>query len=204
MGLPPLFRDAIGKKQATVTVRLSLISGRTVKIEALADPMDAGLEAVAAFRDGVEAISDVLTPRGELRWQLAFPVPGDVPALCVAWAKACGFGKHGFARLVQIVRHLELVEADLQRFYGVDLGRWPRREISTRRVVSLVSGLEHETASLFWSELVGQNPLTHEAIVLAQLASAPGHPHDFLLTREQRRQMQADAEAIERIKQRGF
>lgn len=203
MVLPALFREARG--DGTVTFEVTLLRGRSVTVEAVSDPMELGVEVVAAFAgNDFGAISRVLTPRGELRWWLAFPQSGDAPALCVEWAKACGFGEYGFARLRCVVEHLDLVEADFQRFYGADLGQWARGEMSTRRVLSLVNGLESETASLFWSELRGQNPLSREAIVLAQFASSPGSPHDFLVTPAEREQLAADQEAVERIRKRGF
>ena len=68
----------------------------------------------------------------------------------------------------------------------------------------LVNGLWHETNSLFWSELDDRDPVTKETIVLAQLASGPDEPHDFLRSRELRRQQAADAEAIERMRNRGL
>ena len=165
MVLPALFREARGDR--TVTFEVTLLRGRSVTVEAVSDPMELGVEAVVAFASNdFGAISRVLTPRGELRWWLAFPQSGDAPALCV--------------------------------------GQWARGEMSTRRVLSLVNGLEPETASLFWSELRGQNPLSREAIVLAQFASSPGSPHDFLVTPAEREQLAADQEAVERIRKRGF
>lgn len=202
MTVPPIFTEAAGRDNITFTVPLA--SGRQVKVEAVAEPMSLGADTVALLASGDHAIFPLLTPRGMVNWQIARAKPQDVATLCEQWALAAGLGEYGFGRLVYILRHTDLVEADLQRFYNVDLSGWPRGEITTRRVVCLVSGLWHEHASLFWSEVADLDPLTKEATILAQLASAPGAPHPFLVSREIRRQKAEDAAKIARMRARGL
>mgnify|MGYP006913174555 FL=1 len=48
------------------------------------------------------------------------------------------------------------------------------------------------------------DPLTKEATILAQLASAPGDPHQFLVSREIRRQKAEDDAKIARMRARGL
>lgn len=202
MTVPPIFTEAAG--QDTVKFTVPLVSGRQVKTTAVADPMTLGTDTVALLATGDHAIFPLLTPRGRINWQLAMPKPADIATLCEKWALAAGLGEYGFGRLVHILRHTDLVEADLQRFYNVDLSAWPRGELTTRRVVVLIAGLEHERSSLFWSEMADHDPLTKEATILAQLASAPGEPHQFLVSRQLRRQHAEDAAKIERMRARGL
>ena len=49
-----------------------------------------------------------------------------------------------------------------------------------------------------------RDPLTKEAIILAQLVSSPGDPHPFLVSREIRRQKAEDAAKIARMRARGL
>lgn len=202
MELPPIFAEVAGRE--TVPFRVRLVSGRRVKAEAVADPMVRGVQAVVDLAESGAGILGLLTTRGLINWQIARPRPDDLTALAVEWAKAAGLGDYGFGRLTHIVRHLDLVEADLQRFYGVDLTAWPRREMTTRRVVALVSGLVFETDSLFWSEMDDRDPLSKEAIVLAQMAGSPSHPHEFLVARKLREEEQKDKEKIARMRERGL
>lgn len=202
MTVPTLFTEVAG--QTTITCTITLTDGRHVTVDAIADPMTLGSTAVAAMAAGDEEIFRILTPHGRVRWNLAMPTPSDLATLCDTWAHTAGFGDQGFGVFVHIVRHLELVEADLQRFYNLDLSAWPRGEMTTRRLVTLIQGLRHETMSLFWSEQHDMDPISKETIVLAQLASAPGQPHHFLVSREARRQRLADAEAVERMRARGM
>lgn len=202
MTVPPIFTEAAG--QDTVTFTVPLVSGRQVKTEAVVDPMTLGTDTVALLATGDHAIFPLLTPRGRIHWQIAMPKPVDIATLCEKWALAAGLGEYGFGRLVHILRHTDLVEADLQRFYNIDLSAWPRGELTTRRVVVLIAGLEHERSSLFWSEMEDHDPLTKEATILAQLASAPGEPHQFLVSRQLRRQHAEDTAKIERMRARGL
>lgn len=202
MAVPPLFAEVEGRD--TITCTVPLLSGRRVHVEAVADPMTLGFDVLVDMAENDTGVIPLLTKKGLIHWQIALPKPYDLIALCKSWALAAGLGEYGFGRLVSIMRHLDLVEADLQRFYQVDLTDWPAGNITTRRVVVLISGLWHETDSLFWSELTDRDPLTKEAIVLAQLASSPNDPHQFLVSREQRRQQEEDAAAIERMRNRGL
>lgn len=201
MALPPLFEEAAGRDTIWFTAPLS--SGRKVNVQAVAEPLSIGFSAVSdLLRE--QSVLPLLTMKGRVNWAVSMPRPGDLEALCDAWATAAGLGEHGFVRLLFILQHLDLVEADLQRFYGVDLRGWPAGEISTRRVVTLVAGLVHETASLFWSELADRDPLNTETIVLAQMAGTPEEPHAFLVSRQIRRQRAEDQAAAERMRARGM
>lgn len=202
MAVPPIFAEIAGRD--TVEFTVPLISGRQVKTEAVIDPMTLGTDTMASLATGDHAIFPLLTTRGMIHWHLAMPKPPDVATLCEQWAHAAGLGEYGFGRLVHILRHTDLVEADLQRFYNVDLSAWPRGEITTRRVVSLISGLWYEPASLFWSEMSDHDPITKEATILAQLASAPGQPHQYLVSRQERRQRAEDEAKIARMRARGL
>lgn len=202
MPVPPLFAEAAG--QGTVAFSVPLSRGYKVKLEAVVDPMSLGPDAVYEMATGDDTVVPLLTETGLFNWQIAMPAPSDIVPLCFEWSRAAGLGQYGYGTIVKIVRHLDLVEADLQRFYNVDLSAWPRGEITTRRVVSLVSGLIYETASLFWSEMDDRDPLTKEAIILAQLVSSPGDPHPFLVSREIRRQKAEDAAKIARMRARGL
>lgn len=203
MPVPPLFAEAAGRETVTFTVPLTRGQKR-VRVEAVADPMTLGSDVVHQMATEGVGVLPLLTDTGALNWTIAMPQAQDIDPLCVEWAKAAGLGEYGFGQFVHIVRNLELVEADLQRFYNLDLGAWPRREITTRRVVTLMAGLVHEYASLFWSEMNDRDPLSKEATVLAQLASGPGDPHEFLVSRELRRQREQDAEKIARMRRRGL
>ena len=202
MNVPPIFDEIAGRDTIEFTVPLA--SGRKVRTEAVVDPMTLGTETVSLLATGDHAIFPLLTTRGMIHWQLAMPARADIATLCEQWAQAAGLGEYGFGRLVHILRNLDLVEADLQRFYNVDLSTWPRGEITTRRVVVLISGLWHERSSLFWSEMEDHDPLTKEATILAQLASAPGEPHPFLVSRQLRRQRAEDDAKAERMRTRGL
>lgn len=202
MTVPALFAEASGR--TTVTFTVALASGRKVHLEAVADPMQRGLDAVADLARGDEAVIPLLTTKGLAAWRLACPRGPDLAALCYAWADAAGLGDHGFATLVTIVQHLDAAEADFQRFYNLDLSLWPARQISTRRVVTLMRALVYYPESLFWAEYRDRDPLTKEAWVLAEFASSEADLHHFLVPREVHRQREADAAAIERMRARGF
>lgn len=202
MPVPPLFAESAGRDTITFTVPLQ--SGRRVHLEAVADPMTLGFETLVDMAEKDTGVLPLLTPKGRMNWRISFARPIDNIELCKTWAIASGYGEHGFGRLIKIIQNLDLVEADLQRFYNVDLSGWPAGNITTRRVLVLINGLWHETNSLFWSEMQDRDPLTRETIVLAQLASSPNEPHDFLISRELRRQKAADDAAIERMRARGM
>lgn len=200
----PLELDATGARTVKFDVRLG--SGRTVHLEAVADPVMAGFNsAIELFRG--EAIDlSFLTDKAKMAWALAFPRPGDVRRLVESWLEAIGISRERVGVLFGAVDHLELVEADLQRFYGLDLGSWPRGELSTRRLAVLIEGLRHRPDSLFWSEIQSEfDPMSTEAVILAGIFGAlTEKPHPLLMARKNREEAAQKAAAMERMTARGL
>jgi len=85
------------------------------------------------------------------------------------------------SELVALLRDdADVVEADLQRFYGVDLAAYWRGELSLRRLSVLVSRLPADSATA--RKHADVNPdWTVEAILIADLWAAwTGKPHPAL------------------------
>lgn len=118
---------------------------------------------------------------------------------------AGGHGPGGRLSLLPLVRkHQELVELDLADL-GQDFRDWFRpgfgeSRLTTRRLLLLIEGMKDRGGSRFWSEIVGKDPLSHEATVGADIYGAlAGKPHPLLTRREDRVKRQKLAEKKSRI-----
>lgn len=200
----PLELDATGARTVKFDARLG--SGRTVHLEAVADPVMAGFTAAIELFRGEAIELNFLTDKAKMAWALAFPRSGDVRRLVESWLEAIGINHERVGVLVGVVDHLDLVEADLQKFYGLDLGSWPRGELSTRRLAVLIEGLRHCPDSLFWAETKSEfDPMSTEAVILAGIfGSLTGKPHPLLMARKNREEAAQKKAVMERMAARGL
>ena len=200
----PIEVEAAGAR--TVKFDVHLGSGRTVHMEGVADPIMAGFESTLALLRGEGLDPNFMTARSQMSWGLAFPRAGDARRLVEAWLVAIGINRERLAILARVVDYLELVEADLQHFYQVDLGDWPRGKLSTRRLAVLMEGLRRRPDSLFWAETSSEfDPLTSESIILAGIFGAlTGQQHPLLTARKDRESAAEKQAAMARMQARGL
>ena len=200
----PLEVEAAGAR--TVTFDVHLGSGRTVHMEGVADPIMAGFESTIALLRGEGLDPNFMTARSQMSWGLAFPRAGDARRLVEAWLAAIGINRERLSILARAVDYLELVEADLQHFYRLDLTDWPRGVLSTRRLAVLMEGLRRRPESLFWAETSSEfDPLTSESIILAGIFGAlTGQQHPLLTACKDRKDQAEKQAAMARMQARGL
>lgn len=204
MAIPAIILEAQGKQTITFTVPLH--TGRKVHMEGLLDPMDLGPEALAALAYELSGITRVFTETAHFNWALAAASQEDFLKLIETWLGAAGLGRDGLGLLKEVMEKLDLVEADLQLFYQVDIRDWfTPGGLSTRRVLSLVRGLEHRTDSLFWASFSELDPMDLGALISAQLWGLwSGEVHKTITAKRDRKNAELQEEQMKRIQQRGF
>ncbi|MCQ4615974.1 hypothetical protein KBX29_03810 [Corynebacterium sp. CCUG 18816] len=200
----PIEVEAAGAR--TVTFDVHLGSGRTVHMEGVADPIMVSFDSTLALLRGEGLDPNFITTRSQMAWGLAFPRAGDARRLVETWLAAIGINRERLSILARAVDYLELVEADLQHFYCLDLADWPRGVLSTRRLAVLMEGLRRRPESLFWAETSSEfDPLTSESIILAGIFGAlTGQQHPLLTARKDRESAAEKQAAMARMQARGL
>lgn len=205
MSTPAIVTEAQGG--VTIPLKVPLKRGGSVNLEAFLEPMGQGFEKFAESLEEGSIIKLLVTPETAVNWAVAMATKDDVPALLETWATAAGFTEAGLSVLSYAIYHLDLVEVDFQRFYGLDLRDWfnpGSTALTSRRVVTLILGLKDLTESLFWASLSDYSPMSKTEILLAHIASSlGGELHPLLQTKSDRAQKEKDAqqreEALARI-----
>lgn len=199
--LPSIVQEVNGT--STTKFRVHLKNGRTVNLEGIVDPMDLGAEVLGEALASGRIVEHLVTPDAQINWALARGKAEDVPELMTSWAEAVGIGKRGLSLLVSVYEKTDLVEADLQMFYRVDLADWFRPgpgHMSTRRLVVLLLGIEFRTESLFWSSMGELDPMSRTDILLAQIAGGMSNKtHSFLTAKKDRADRAEQNVKMERI-----
>lgn len=203
MALPPIIAEAAGAQ--TVKFSAPLANGKKVKLEALADPRALGFDNIFHWGTSGWSIKGLLVGDSAMNWTLAFGLPDDIPAVLEAWQEAAGLGNQGMLIARKALEYSTLVEADFQRFYHLDFREWLDLESSmtTRRMLTLLNGLNFKTDSLFWAEVHDLDPLSRSEILLANLASSQEKPHPWLTARKDRAAQREMQEKFKRIQSRG-
>lgn len=201
-----LYDEAQGAEYVTYKAR---IGSRTITVEALADPLQLGLDGFLNIFEDPVGFRAVLSEKTRNQLMFLFPSGNDIVSLLKGWLEATGITQSGFAVLAQAMEHLDLVEADFQRVYGLALSDWfvEGSGLTTRRVATLTLDLVRRTDSSFGAELSDIDPMSKLEIMFAQFYGGfaeGGKPHGFLTSRKDAREEAEAEERKQRMLKRGL
>lgn len=185
------------------------IGNRVINAEALADPMSLGFEGLKNLLEKPEGFRSVLSQKTRDKLMFLLPSGDDVVELFKGWLEATGIRGSGFGALQRALDHLDLVEADLHRYFQLDLADWfkPERTLSTRKLSVLILDLMKRPESAFGAEQAEMDPLSKLEIMFAQYyggMTESRKPHVFMTTRQDRLEEQELEARRQRMLNRGL
>lgn len=193
--------------RATVTFTFTA-RGRSAELEAHADPMALGLEGMMGLLEDRAKFKRLFTRQSGFAIFSMFLRAEDWQRLYEAWLEAAGLSDIKLRALHLALEHLEEVEADFLRVYGLDLHDWFAGRMSSRRVSSLVMDLAQRPETLFGAEIAQiVSPMSKAEWMIAQSVAANAEskkPHAFLKTHAQRDEERLEQEKRERMLARGL